>query len=286
MANRWIRSRLGATISAVERAFDDYRFDFAASALYDFTWHEYCDWYIEIVKPVLQDASDPAAQHAARRTLLQVLEALLRALHPLMPFISEDIWLRVAPLVGAGGPSVMLAPWPQAAQFEHDAAAETELRWVMQLVLAIRQIRGQMDISPARRLPLLLQHASASDLQLAQRHHALLSRLAGLESVRPLAAGDTAPPAAAALVGELSLLVPMAGLIEPVSELQRLDKRRQKIEQELTKSRAKLANQSFVNSAPADVVAQERARLAERESERAALLRQIEQVRALPREGV
>jgi valyl-tRNA synthetase len=286
VANRWIRSRLGATISAVERAFDDYRFDFAASALYDFTWHEYCDWYIEIVKPVLQDASDPAAQHAARRTLLQVLEALLRALHPLMPFISEDIWLRVAPLVGAGGPSVMLAPWPQAAQFEHDAAAETELRWVMQLVLAIRQIRGEMDISPARRLPLLLQHASASDLQLAQRHHALLSRLAGLESVRPLAAGDTAPPAAAALVGELSLLVPMAGLIEPVSELQRLDKRRQKIEQELTKSRAKLANQSFVNSAPADVVAQERARLAERESERAALLRQIEQVRALPREGV
>ena len=214
-----------------------------------------------------------------------MLEALLRTLHPLMPFISEDIWLRVAPLAGVGGPSVMLAPWPQAAQFGHDAAAETELRWVMQLVLAIRQIRGEMDISPARRLPLLLQHASASDLQLAQRHHALLSRLAGLASVRALGAGETAPPAAAALVGELSLLVPMAGLIEPVSELQRLDKRRQKIDQELTKSRAKLANQSFVSSAPAEVVAQERARLAERESERAALLRQIEQVRALPREG-
>ena len=235
---------------------------------------------------MLQDAGDPAAQHAARRTLLEVLEALLRALHPLMPFISEDIWLRVAPLVGAGGPSVMLAPWPQAAQFVHDPAAETELRWVMRLVLAIRQIRGEMDISPARRLPLLLQHATAGDLQLAQRHHALLSRLAGLASVRPLVAGETAPPAAAALVGELSLLVPMAGLIEPVSELQRLDKRRQKIEQELTKSRAKLANQSFVSSAPAEVVAQEHARLAERESERAALLRQIEQVRALPREGV
>ncbi|HEX2790590.1 MAG TPA: valine--tRNA ligase [Steroidobacteraceae bacterium] len=286
VANRWIRSRLGATISAVERAFEQYRFDYAASALYEFTWHEYCDWYLEIVKPVLQDTGDAAAQHAARRTLLEVLEALLRALHPLMPFISEDIWLRVAPLAGAGGPSIMLAPWPQAAQFEHDAAAETELRWLMQVVLAIRQIRGEMDISPARRLPLLLQHASASDLQLAQRHHALLSRLAGLESARPLAAGETAPPAAAALVGELGLLVPMAGLIEPASELRRLGKRLQKIEQELTKSRAKLAVESFVNSAPADVVEQERTRLAERESERAALLRQIEQVRALAQEPV
>ncbi len=210
-----------------------------------------------------------------------MLEALLRTLHPLMPFISEDIWLRVAPLTGAGGPSVMLAPWPQAAQFEHDAAAETELRWVMQVVLGIRQIRGEMDISPGRRLPLLLQHAGSQDLQLAQRHHALLSRLAGLESVRPLADGETVPPAASALVGELSLLVPMAGLIEPASELQRLDRRLQKIEQELNKSRTKLANDSFVASAPVDVVAQERARLAERDAERAALLRQIEQVRKL-----
>jgi valyl-tRNA synthetase len=286
VANRWIRSRLGATISAVERAFDEYRFDFAASALYEFTWHEYCDWYLEIVKPVLQDADDPAAQHAARHTLLEVLETLLRTLHPLMPFITEDIWLRVAPLAGVSGPSVVLAPWPQAVQFAHDAGAETELRWVMQLVLGIRQIRGEMDISPARRLPLLLQHASASDLQLAQRHHALLARLAGLESVRPLAAAEAAPPAAAALVGELSLLVPMAGLIEPASELQRLDRRLQKIEQELAKSRAKLANGNFVGNAPAAVVDQERSRLAEFEHARAALTRQIEQVRALARERV
>jgi valyl-tRNA synthetase len=280
-ADRWIRSRLGATISAVDQAFDDYRFDFAAGALYDFTWHEFCDWYLEIVKPVLQNADDAGGQQGARRTLLEVLETLLRALHPLMPFITEDIWLRVAPLAGVPGASIMLAPWPQAAQFQHDAAAEAELRWVMQVVLGIRQIRGEMDISPGSRLPLLLQHASAQDLQLAQRHHALLSRLAGLESVRPLAAGETAPPAAAALVGELSLLVPMAGLIDPASELQRLDKRLQRIEQELKKSRTKLANDSFVSSAPADVVEQERARLAERERERAALLRQVEQVRKL-----
>src|ERR1700728_1951412 len=175
VGERWMRSRLGATIGAVERAFDEYRFDFAASALYEFTWYEYCDWYLEIVKPVLQDAADPAAQHSARRTLLEVLEALLRALHPLMPFITEDIWLRVAPLTGVPGASIMLAPWPQAAQFAHDPDAETEMRWLMQVVLGIRQIRGEMDISPARRLPLLLQHASANDLQLTQRHHALLT---------------------------------------------------------------------------------------------------------------
>ena len=281
VANRWIRSRLGATISAVDQAFEEYRFDFAASALYEFTWYEFCDWYLEIVKPVLQNAGHPAAQQAARATLLQVLEALLRALHPLLPFITEDIWLRVAPLAGASGPSIMLAPWPQAALFERDAAAEAELRWVMQVVLAIRQIRGEMDISPARRLPLLLQHASATDLQLAQRHDALIRRLAGLDSIQGLAAAARPPPAAAALVGELSLLVPMAGLIEPASELQRLDKRLQKIDQELKKSLAKLGTQSFVASAPADVVEQERTRLAERERERAALLRQIEQVRQL-----
>jgi valyl-tRNA synthetase len=284
VANRWILSRLGATIGAVNQAFDEYRFDYAASALYEFTWYEFCDWYLEIVKPVLQNPHDPAAQHAARRTLLQVLEVLLRALHPLMPFITEDIWLRIAPLAGVSGPSIMLAPWPQAAQFQHDAAAEAELRWVMQVILAIRQIRGEMDISPARRLPLLLQQASAHDLQLAQRHDALLLRLAGLESIRPLAPGIGAPPAAAALVGELTLLVPMAGLIEPAGELQRLDKRLQKIEQELKKSRAKLAVESFVASAPVDVVEQERTRLAERERERAALLRQIEQVRKLSQE--
>jgi valyl-tRNA synthetase len=281
VANRWIRSRLGATIGAVEQAFDEYRFDYAASALYEFTWYEFCDWYLEIVKPVLQNLNDPVAQHAARRTLLEVLEALLRALHPLIPFISEDIWLRIAPLAGVNGASIMLAPWPDSTQFQHDPAAEAELRWVMQVILAIRQIRGEMDISPARRLPLLLQQASASDLELAQRHDALLTRLAGLESIQALAPGAAAPPAAAALVGDLSLLVPMAGLIEPASELQRLDKRLQKIEQELKKSRAKLAVESFVAGAPADVVEQERTRLAERERERAALLRQIGQVRKL-----
>jgi valyl-tRNA synthetase len=279
-ADRWIRSRLGATIAAVDGAIAEYRFDFAATALYEFTWYEFCDWYLEIVKPVLQGA-DVAARTAARHTLLTVLETLLRALHPLMPFITEEIWLRVAPLAGVAGETIMYAPWPRAQDFPADPEAETQLRWVMQVVLGIRQIRGEMDIAPSRRLPVLLQHAGAQDLERVQRHCGMLSRLAGLESVRPLAAGESAPPAAMALVGELALLVPMAGLIEPTSELARLAKRVQKLELELARASAKLANDHFVRQAPPEVVAQERSRRAEFERSRAGLVRQIEQVRKL-----
>jgi valyl-tRNA synthetase len=279
-SERWIRSRLGATIQAVDAAFCEHRYDFAASALYEFTWHEFCDWYVEIVKPVLQ-AEDQAARLGAQRTLLAVFETLLRLLHPLMPFITEEIWLRVAPLAGVSGQSIMLAPWPTAALFPADAPAEAEMDWVMQVVLAIRQIRGEMDIAPAVRLPLLLQHAGERDLMLARRHQGLLAHLAGLASQRALQAGESSPPAMTAVVGELSLLVPMAGLIEPASELQRLERRARKLEQELLRSRTKLADEHFVRNAPPEVVAQERSRLAQFERTRAALARQIEQVRKL-----
>jgi valyl-tRNA synthetase len=210
-----------------------------------------------------------------------VLETLLRLLHPLMPFITEEIWQRIAPLAGVAGQSIVVAPWPNPADFPADAAAEAEVSWVMQAVLGIRQIRGEMDIAPSRRVPLLLQHAGERDLVLAQQHRALLAHLAGLESVRALGSGETPPPAAAAVVGELSLLVPMQGLIEPTSELQRLERRVQKIEQELNKARGKLANDSFVHNAPPEVVVQERQRLADFERTRAGLARHIEQVRAL-----
>ncbi len=295
LADRWILSRLGKTIATVDGAFRDYRFDYAASALYEFTWHEYCDWYLELVKPVMQgDANAPAQRRAARRTLLQVLEALLRALHPLMPFITEEIWQRVAPLAGAetGGaaanqsnagaaPTIMLARWPTAGDYAADEAAEADMQWLMRVVLGVRQIRGEMDISPAKKLPLLLQHASASDLELARRHQPLLMRLAGIEAPQALAAGVNAPPAAAALVGELTLLVPMAGLIDPAAEIARLEKRMRKTQEEITRASAKLGNENFVRSAPEAVVVQERERLAEFERTLAGLTRQLAQVRAL-----
>jgi valyl-tRNA synthetase len=279
--DRWIRSRLGETIRAVEQAFAEYRFDFAASALYEFTWHEFCDWHLEIVKPVLQNSADLRAQESTRGTLLTVLETLLRTLHPLMPFITEEIWMRVAPVAGVGGPSIMLAPWPRAEDFAPDRAADGEMGWVKQVVLGIRQIRGVLEIPDSRRLPLLVQNASARDLELIEKHRVLLTRLARLESMQALPAGAAAPPAAAELVGELVLLVPMAGLIDPASELQRLEKRKAKVEAEIKKSRDKLANDNFVRNAPPDVVAQEQQRLSDNERTRAALVRQIEQVRKL-----
>jgi valyl-tRNA synthetase len=285
-ADRWIRSRLGATIRAVESAFAEYRFDFAATALYEFTWHEYCDWYLELAKPVLQGAGAAAErQRGTRQTLLVVLETLLRLLHPLMPFITEEIWQRVAPLLPgaapAASPSIMLSAWPNPADFAPDAAAERDLRWLMQVVLGVRQIRGEMDISPARKLPLLLQNPSAVDLELAQRHQALLMRLAGVEAPQALAPGAQAPPSATALVGELTLLVPMADLIDPVAERARLEKQLRKTGEEIARAQAKLGNDNFVRAAPAAVVAQERERLAEFERARTGLERQLAQVRAL-----
>jgi len=291
-ADRWIRSRLGATIRAVDEAIAAYRFDFVATALYDFTWHEYCDWYLELAKPVLQGAgASEAQQRGARQTLLTVLEALLRALHPLMPFITEEIWQRIAPLEAAArrdaaaaappAPSIMLAPWPRPADFPADAAAESELQWLMKVVLGVRQIRGEMDISPARRLPLLLQHASGVDRELAARHEALLVRLAGIDPPRLLADDAQAPPAAAAMAGSLTLLVPMAGLIDPVAELARLDKSIRRTRAEIARAQAKLDNENFVRSAPAAVVEQERARLADFGQTLAGLERQLAQVQAL-----
>jgi len=279
-ADRWIRSRLGDTLAKVDAAFAEYRFDFAATALYEFTWYEFCDWYLELVKPVL-DGEQAAARRGARATLLLVLEALLRALHPLMPFITEEIWQRVAPLANRAGPSIMLAAWPKASDYARDAAAETEIKWLTQLVLGVRQIRGEMDISPARKLPVLLLNASANDIQLAASNAALLRRLAGLESVRALQATEAAPPSASAVIGELTLLVPMAGLIDPAAELERLGKGIKKIQQEIARARAKLDNENFVRSAPPAVVAQEQERLADFQSKLSGLERQLAQVRKL-----
>jgi valyl-tRNA synthetase len=288
LADRWIRSRFAHAVAAVDTAFDDYRFDYAATALYEFTWHEYCDWYLELTKPVLQAEGASAAQReGARRTLIEVLEALLRALHPIMPFITEEIWQRAAPLLPGAMPlpegpgSIMLAPWPRAADWGRDPAAELEMQWLQRVVLGVRQIRGEMDIAPSRKLPLLLQGAGVLDLELAGRHERLLVRLAGIEPPQALAAGATAPPAAAAIVGELTLLVPMAGLIDPASELVRLDKRCAKLRDEIRKATGKLGNENFVNSAPEAVVTQERERLADFNRTLAGLERQLAQVRAL-----
>jgi valyl-tRNA synthetase len=283
IADRWIRARFGRTIEAVESALADYRFDYAASALYEFTWYDFCDWYLELVKPTLQSAdTSAAARRGTQRTLAQMLEALQRALHPLMPFITEEIWQRVAPLAGVAGESVMLQPYPAPADFPSDEQAERETAWIQAVVLAVRQIRGEMNIAPGRRIPVLLQDAGAQDRACSERHRAWLERLAGLASIRVLEAGERAPPSAAAPVGTLTVLVPMAGLIDAAAEAERLGRLLAKTREDLAKVQARLANDSFVRNAPSAVVSLERERAAELERNADGLSLQLKRLRGLP----
>jgi valyl-tRNA synthetase len=285
LADRWIRARFGRTLGTVESALADYRFDHAANALYDFTWHDFCDWYLELAKPVLQGDAATTAADAARRgtrqTLTQILEALQRALHPLMPFITEEIWRRVAPLANRRGETVMLQPYPQAADYPTDEVAEREIAWLQAVVLGVRQIRGEMNISPGKRIAVLLKDASAADAARAASYRIWLERLAGLESLELLAPEAPAPQSAVALVGQLSVLVPMAGLIDPAAEVERLGKLLMRAQGELEKVRGRLANENFLRGAPTEVVAGERERAAELTQTVNGLSAQLERVRAV-----
>ncbi len=263
-ADRWILARLDAAVADVHKHFATYRLDLAAKTIYEFTWHEFCDWYLELSKPVLQSDDAPdALKRGTRQTLIGALETLLRLLHPLMPFITEEIWQQVAPRAGIDGETIMLQRYPQASAGGSDDTAVGDIEWVRQFILGIRQIRGEMDISPGKALPVLLQHASADDRRRAAEHEMLLRRVGRVESVEILADDLQPPPAATALLDDLRLLVPMKGLIDVEAERARLDKQVSKVEADLARSEGKLGNEKFVNNAPADVVSQERQRVTE-----------------------
>ncbi|MDB6089709.1 MAG: valine--tRNA ligase [Gammaproteobacteria bacterium] len=285
VADRWIRSRFGRMVGTVETAFRDYRFDYAATALYEFTWYEFCDWYLELTKPVLQASGPESASEAAKRgtrlTLVGILEALQRALHPLMPFITEEIWQRAAPLAGRAGPTVMLERYPSPADFPTDEQAEREVAWLQAFILAVRQIRGEMNIAPSKRIPVLLKGASVRDEDYANRHRSYLERLAGIDTLTVLDPGTQAPQSATALIGELTVLVPMAGLIDAAAEAERLGKLLVKAQQELAKTRVKLSNENFVRNAPAAVVTTEREREADFERQVTSITAQLERVRGM-----
>ena len=266
VADRWIRARLGRVTAEVRAQLEVYRFDLAVQAIYEFTWYEFCDWYLELTKPVLQGADASAAQkQGTRRTLLEVLEATLRLLHPIVPFITEEIWQRIAPLAGAQGKTIMLQPWPVANESRIDPAAEDDIEWLKTFMLGLRNIRAEMNIGPGKPLALFLKNASAEDLRRLNENEALLKKLAKLESVTVLAAGEEAPLSATALVGEMEVLVPMAGLIDKAAELARLDKEILRLKGEVQRVGGKLSNAGFVDKAPAEVIEKERAKLAEAE---------------------
>ena len=282
LADKWIRSRLGRAIRDTESGFDSYRLDLVAKTLYEFTWNEFCDWYLELSKPILQsDDSSEAEKRGTRRTLVEVLECLLRLLHPIMPFITEEIWQRVGPLAGVEGPTVMLQPYPAPENYPTDQQSEQELDWVRGFVLGIRQIRGEMNISPGHALPVVLQGASRMDTELLAKHDRLLERLARLESVTVLGEDESAPPAATALLGEMRILVPMAGLIDVSAEIARLSRQRDKLKSELDRCTKKLANENFVNNAPVAVVEKERARIEEFSKSMEQLEDQLQVIEAL-----
>ncbi len=258
--DRWIISRLNQVTAITSNAIDNYRFDLAAQAIYEFTWNEYCDWYLELAKISLQ-SDDVTLQRATRKTLLTVLESILRLAHPIMPFITEEIWQRVAPLAGIQAESIMLQPYPVADNSHIDNSAIAEINWVMNFILGVRRIRGEMNIAPSKPLPVLLQNGSIIDQSYLSNSSIYLQRLGRLESITWLSNDDTTPESAIALVGELKILIPIAGLIDKDAELIRLDKEIQKIKNDLPRIQGKLSNPTFINKAPTEVIDKENAKL-------------------------
>jgi valyl-tRNA synthetase len=275
LPDRWILSRLQQTVAEIERALAGFRFDLAAQALYEFTWNDYCDWYLELSKPLLAASADPRQARGTRRTLLGVLETVLRLAHPFIPFITEEIWQRVAPLAGRAGATIMLAPYPQAELSLLDEAASADIEWLKQVIVAVRNIRGELNIAPGRQLSLLARNGSDEDRRRMAEHRDLLHALAKLGSSSWLE-GEEAPPSAAQVVGQLELLVPLAGLIDVTAERSRLTRESDKLGKEVERLAAKLDNPGFTAKAPSEVVAKERARLAEISAQRDTLLAQLE----------
>ena len=261
--DRWVQSRMNALIEDSERAIQTYRFDLYASSVYEFAWREYCDWYLELTKSLLWDeAADPASLRGTRMTLLRVLEALLRVAHPIIPFITESIWLEVAPLLGNDKPTIMNQAYPTGVEFPTDEEADQAVEWLKGVIVGIRNIRGEANIKPGKTINLLFQPASATadgrDRALADATDAVLKRLAKIDQITWLEPADEPPPNALALVGELKVMVPLAGLIDVAAEHARLTKEVARKADELARVEGKLENANFIAKAPEAVVAKER----------------------------
>ncbi len=282
LADRWIRARLQQTKQEVTRHLEAFRLDLASQSLYEFIWNEYCSWYLELTKPVLTDANSPAAQlRGTRQTLVRVLEEILRLAHPFMPYITEEIWQQIKGLAGKSGDTLMLQPFPVVDEALIDASAIADIEWLQELITGVRNIRGEMKISMGRELPILVRNPAADDQRRLTEYAPFIRNLAKLESIDILAADAEAPMASTALVGQMEVLVPMAGLIDKDAELARLAKEIDKLNKEVERFAKKLSNPKFVDSAPAAVVDKERAKLVDAESARATLEEQYAKIQAL-----
>ena len=261
-AEQWILARLAAVTAEAEAHFASYRFDLLSQCLYEFAWNEFCDWFVELAKPAL-NGGDAEAAASTRHTLLHVLERLLCLLHPLTPFVTEELWQQVAPRLGIEGDSIMARAYPRSADFSGQdfSQAAADVEWLKAMISALRRIRSELGVSPAKSVRLLVSGGGAQDAARVERFATQLGFLAKVEGIEAIS-GDP-PPAAAALVGELKLFVPLEGLVDLDAERARLDKELKRVAGELAKSKGKLASETFVANAPAAVVEQERTRLAD-----------------------
>ncbi len=283
VTDRWIRSRLGHTIEQTRKQFEAYRFDLASQALYEFAWYEYCDWYLELCKPVLQsDTATVEQKRGTRQTLVQVFEAYLRLLHPLMPFITEEIWQAIAPLAGRKAETIMLQAYPKPAEFPIDIAADNAIAPIKAAILGPRQIRGQLDVPQSRKITLYFKSAAPTDWQVIQDNLTLVQGTANVSSIIEVKDEAGLPPTALQVVDGRSLYAPLKELIDDVdAELTRIEKRKARTQAELDKCEKKLSNANFVANAPAEVVEQERARIAAFKTELAQFEEQAKRVATL-----
>ncbi|CRY74450.1 MULTISPECIES: valine--tRNA ligase [Yersinia pseudotuberculosis complex] len=261
LADRWILAEFNQTIKAYREAMDTYRFDLAAGILYEFTWNQFCDWYLELTKPVMNSGSE-AELRGTRHTLIQVLEALLRLAHPIIPYITETIWQRVKNLKGITADTIMLQPFPEYDASQVDEQALSDLEWIKQTIIAVRNIRAEMNIAPGKPLEVMLRGANAQAQRRVLENQSFIQSLARLSSLTLLAEGDKGPVSVTKLVEGAEVLIPMAGLIDKATELDRLAKEVAKLDAEIERIEGKLGNEGFVARAPEAVVAKERERLA------------------------
>ncbi len=268
LVDRWIVSRQGAMLRELDGHIASYRMDLASQCLYEFVWNEYCDWYLELTKPVLQDGT-ASQQNATRHTLLTILEIALRAMHPFMPFITEEIWQRVAPLLGitggeSGADSIMIQPWPEAST--NDPEADAQVNWLKAILQGIRRVRSELNLPPSRLLTVQMQGGVPEDRERLELAEGLLKRLGRVELFEWVDESADASKCAVALVNELRILIPLQGLVDVSEETRRLRKLLDGERKDLQTSRAKMDNPRFVDKAPEAVVQQERERLANHEA--------------------
>jgi len=280
LSDKWIMSRLQKTIAESHKAIKEYRFDILAQKLYEFTWNEFCDWYLELSKPTLTAEDSTKAQlNATKVTLITVLKNILLLLHPIMPYITEEIWQRFKS--GDDNESIMLHKFPEYDAKLADDNIETKLETIKNIVTAIRTLKSELNVAPKKMVNLFLQKGTKLDKELFTNEFNLIKALAKIENVTWVETGETTEEAATAIAGELEILIPLKGLIDKNEESQRLNKEIAKLEKDVAKFSAKLQNPKFIDKAPDDVVAKERLKLGETEAVLDKLKSQLEKIGAL-----